>query len=99
STSPIPRIVETVRSKGPEALLIDDIDIFGDYASRLLREISGLRKSPLTIAAIRSSRLQGLDLSADLADLKTLELTVPNLCGLDIVGLQRQRWNGIRIIL
>jgi hypothetical protein len=87
SVRTVRRVVNAVRAQAPEVILIDDIDVFGDRAGRLIREIAEIRPAPLVVAAIRSSRLQGLDLAGELEDLNVLELTVPPLHDTDIDGL------------
>jgi hypothetical protein len=79
--------VEAIRRFDPDVLLIDDIEVFGSGAHRLLRELTSMDHSPLVIAAIRSSRLQGLDLIEDIADLSVFEQTVPYLHDQDIGAL------------
>jgi hypothetical protein len=76
--------LQAVRQIKMDVLPIDDIDIFGTTTARLLREISELRESPLVVVSIRSSRLQGLDLIEEIADMNVLERTVPSLHDSDI---------------
>jgi len=78
----VPRVVAAVEAQGSEVVLIDDIEIFGERAERLLEELSELDKPPLVIAALRSSRLQRLDLQ--LGHLRVREVTVPPLDDSDI---------------
>ncbi len=80
-------VLQAVRQAKPDVLLIDDIDIFGATTPRLLRELSKLPGHPLVIASIRSSRLQGLDLIEEIADMDVLERTVPSLHDQDIDAL------------
>jgi Mrp family chromosome partitioning ATPase len=80
-------VSQAVRQAQPDVLLIDDVDIFGSATPRLLRELSALPSHPLVLAAIRSSRLQGLDLIEEIADMNVLERTVPSLHDQDIDAL------------
>jgi len=80
-------VLQAIRVVQPEVLLIDDADVFGNATPRLLREVSSLPGHPLVIAAIRSSRLQGLDLVEEIADMSVLERTVPSLHDQDIDAL------------
>lgn len=80
-------VLHAIRGIQPEVLLIDDADVFGTATPRLLREVSSLPGHPLVIAAIRSSRLQGLDLMEEIADMSVLETTVPSLHDQDIDAL------------
>jgi hypothetical protein len=79
--------IEAVRRVRPDALLIDDVDSFGSAAGRLLRELAELPNRPLALVAIRSSRLQSLDLTEELDGLTVLEMTVPHLHDDDIDAL------------
>ena len=79
--------VSAVKGIGSDVLLLDDVDAFGNATARLLRELSALPNRPLIIAAIRSSRLQGLDLTEELQDLSLLEVAVPTLHDRDIDAL------------
>jgi len=80
-------VLQAVRQVKPDVLLIDDADVFGTATPRLLRELSARPNHPLVIGAIRSSRLQGLDLIEELADMNVLERTVPSLHDYDIDAL------------
>ena len=80
-------VLNAIRGVQPEVLLIDDADAFGTATSRLLRGVSGLPGHPLVIAAIRSSRLQNLDLMDEIADMSVLMKTVPSLHDQDIDAL------------
>jgi Mrp family chromosome partitioning ATPase len=80
-------VLNAIRMVQPEVLLIDDVDVFGVATPRLLREISRLPGRPLVIAAMRSSRLQGLDITEEIADMSVLTRTVPGLHDEDIDAL------------
>jgi Mrp family chromosome partitioning ATPase len=80
-------VLQAIRGVQPEVLLIDDVDVFGTATPRLLREVCSLPGHPLVIAAIRSSRLQGLDVLEEIADMSVLERTVPSLHDRDIDAL------------
>jgi len=80
-------VAAAVRTDGADVVLIDNLDVFGDRTARLLTEVAGRTGGPLVVAAIRSGRLQGLELSAALGDLKVLERTVPALVDADIDDL------------
>jgi hypothetical protein len=80
-------VVQAVRKVCAEVVLIDDVDVFGSATHRLLRELSELPHHPLVIAAMRSSRLQGLDLIEEIGDMNVLERTVPSLHDRDIDAL------------
>lgn len=77
-------VVSAVRTMNAEVVLVDDLDIFGERASRLIKELSEVDRAPLVIGAIRSSRLQALDLSVDFKNMRVLEQTVPDLHNADI---------------
>jgi hypothetical protein len=80
----IASLVNRVRCSDVEVVLIDNLDLFGARTARLVHELAGLQKAPLVIGVIRSSRMQALDLSAEIGDLRALEKTVPNLHDEDI---------------
>jgi Mrp family chromosome partitioning ATPase len=89
--------VSAIKGLKPDVLLIDDVDVFGTATARLLRELSALPNRPLIIAAIRSSRLQGLDLAEELQDLSLVEITVPTLHDQDIDALLNALSNANRL--
>lgn len=78
------QVVHAVRQANCEVLIIDDVDMFGDSAGRLLRELTELDRETLVIAAIRNSRLHGLAIEEELADATWEEVTVPALEDSDI---------------
>jgi hypothetical protein len=79
--------ISAVDRISPDVLYIDDVDVFGNATARLLKSLANLPAHPLVVAAIRSSRLQGLDLVEELDDLSVLEMTVPTLHDRDIDAL------------
>lgn len=83
----VARVVAAARATKSDVVVIDDLDLFGDRAPRLLAEIASLSPAPLVVAAIRSSRLQALDLRSELSDCQLLERTVPPLHDDDINAL------------
>ena len=87
SSGNVGSIVEAIRQVRPDVLLIDDVDSFGSGTGRLLRALTELPTPPLVLAAIRSSRLQSLDLTEELDGLNVLEMTVPHLHDSDIDAL------------
>ncbi len=80
----IARIRAALRVTPPDVLLIDDFDVFGGSAGRLLLELEQDLPDALIIAAVRSSKYELLEL-ADTAPGR--ELTVPHLADSDIDDL------------
>ena len=80
----IPRIRSAVRTSPPDVLLIDDLDVFGASAGRLVIELLEDSDDLRIIAAVRSSRYEALELDATLP---ARELTVPHLADSDIDDL------------
>ena len=80
----IARIRAAFRVTPPDVLLIDDFDVFGGSAGRLLLELEQDLPDALIIAAVRSSKYELLEL-ADTAPGR--ELTVPHLADSDIDDL------------
>lgn len=77
-------LLDLVEAHESDVLFIDDLDVFGRQAGRLLVELAELSRPPITVTAIRSSRLQSLDLAEELKSIELLEKTVPNLNDSDI---------------
>jgi hypothetical protein len=58
----IPAIIEEVRAEAYDVVVVDDADVFGDEAPRLLRELRGGAQCPRrVIAGVRSVRAYVLD--------------------------------------
>jgi hypothetical protein len=81
------RIRRAVRASTPDVLLIDDIDVFGSSAARLMMELIEDSPDLVVVAAVRSSRYENLEFGEMLRDVSTFELTVPNLDDPDISDL------------
>ena len=84
----IPRIRSAVRVSNAEVVVIDDADRFGPSMAALLRELVEDSEQLLVIAAIRSTRMEQLDVDAGLAGMAgLLECTAPLLDDSDIDAL------------
>lgn len=81
------QVVHAARHAKCEVLMLDDVDLFGEGAGRLLRDLIELDQEMLIIAAIRNSRLHGLAIDEELSDLAWEEVNVPPLEDGDINGL------------
>jgi Mrp family chromosome partitioning ATPase len=81
----ISRIRNAVRVSNAEVLLIDDADRFGSSTATVLRELVDDNERAIVIAAIRSGRMEELDLDSGLAGVaNVLDCTVPLLEDSDI---------------
>ncbi len=67
----IPDLIEEIQNESYDVIVIDDVDVFGAEASRLVRDIrrSGVGTVRRVIAGVRSVRAYVLE---DLADLRTV---------------------------
>lgn len=84
----IQRIRTAIRVSGADAVLIDDADRFGASTGSLLRDIVEDNEDLLVIAALRSGRMEQLDVDAKLANTpRVLECTIPDLQDTDIDAL------------
>lgn len=77
-------ILTAIEAASVEVLLVDNADALGDRLIRVLDGLADISPRPYVILAIRSSKLQRMDLSEDLLALDIHELTVPNLNNDDI---------------
>ncbi|MFI7210337.1 hypothetical protein ACIBP4_04775 [Micromonospora maritima] len=80
-TSDIPEIVAECAQLGLDAVLIDDIDIFGGRAAALVEQLSR-RGAVLVVATVRSTRGELLDGVTGLTKVPHLRLTDEDLDGL-----------------
>ena len=78
------RLRDEVRRESPGVLLIDELELLGQAAGSFLSELVDENPDLLVIAALRSSRYQGLEAQMDMADGAVLEYTIPNLDDSDI---------------
>jgi tetratricopeptide (TPR) repeat protein len=83
----IGRIRAAVGAAPPDVLLIDDLDVFGSSAGRLLVELIEDSPNLRVAAAVRSSRYERLELGDFLHDQPAHETTVPHLADSDIDDL------------
>lgn len=86
SSKSVASIKRALNDRRPEVLLVDDIDMMGEQAAPLVRELTA-ESGILVIAAIRSSRLQALDFTAALQTDSVVERTAPTLTDSDIDSL------------
>lgn len=77
-------VLSAARATHPKVLLIDDVDVFGAAAGRLLRDLLELPGELKVIATIRNSRIQGLAIEDELAGTSWTERTIPQLLDDDI---------------
>lgn len=77
-------VLSAARNVRPKVLLIDDVDVFGAAAGRLLRDLLELPVNMKVIATIRNSRIQSLAIEDELAGIDWAERTIPHLVDDDI---------------
>lgn len=75
----VSQVLRAARQARPDVLLIDDVDVFGDSAGRLLRELVSAHPELTVIATMRSSRLHGLAIERELDGIPYTEDVVPLL--------------------
>lgn len=80
----ISQVLRAARTHKPEVIFIDDVDVFGEAAGRLLRDLAELPRTQRVIATIRNSRLQGLPVESELATVAWSEHAIPPLHDEDI---------------
>lgn len=78
------QVLSAVRTSKAEVVLVDDADVFGQAAPRLLHDLASLPTHPLIIAVVRNSRLQSMAVEDELADVVYEEVAVPHLVDADI---------------
>jgi hypothetical protein len=78
------QVVRAARTHKPEVIFIDDVDVFGDRAGRLLHDLTEIPSTRQVVATIRNSRLQNLDIEGELQSVEWSEHAVPPLQDSDI---------------
>ena len=77
-------VLDAARRLRPEVMLIDDVDVFGEAAGRLLADLSHIRGIELVVATIRNSRMHSLGIEENLEGVDWFEQTIPPLGDGDI---------------
>lgn len=75
----VDQVLRAARQARADVLLVDDVDLFGDSAGRLLHDLVAENRDLTVIATVRSSRLHGLTIERELEGISYSEDVVPLL--------------------